>query len=46
MLADSLRYNTAFKGAYFISPPIVSSNGVLDTRSGTYNLETGESRFS
>jgi lipopolysaccharide export system protein LptA len=46
MKADSLRYNTAFKTAYFISPThIVSADGVIDTRSGTYNLETGEAIF-
>ncbi|HRF27800.1 MAG TPA: OstA-like protein, partial [Ferruginibacter sp.] len=39
MRADSLRYNTYVKEAYFISPThIVSDDGVLDTRSGTYNL--------
>ena len=46
MNADSLRYNTEFKNAYFISPThIVSESGVIDTRSGTYNLETGEALF-
>ena len=46
MHADSLRYNTAFKNAYFISPThIVSSNGIIDTKSGNYNLETGEAVF-
>ena len=46
MTADSLRYNTAFKNAYFISPThIISDDGIIDTRSGTYNLETGEAVF-
>lgn len=46
MRADSLRYNTAFKNAYFISPThIISDDGIIDTRSGTYNLETGEAIF-
>jgi hypothetical protein len=46
MVADSLRYNTAFKNAYFISPThIRSGNGTIDTKSGTYNLETGEAVF-
>ena len=46
MHADSLKYNTAFKNAYFISPThIVSSSGVIDTKSGNYNLETGEAVF-
>jgi lipopolysaccharide export system protein LptA len=46
MLADSLRYNTFFKNAYFISPThIKSKNGIIDTKSGTYNLQTGEALF-
>ncbi len=46
MVADSLRYNTAFKNAYFISPThIVSKDGIIDTKSGSYNLETGEAVF-
>ena len=46
MTADSLRYNTAFKNAYFISPThIISNDGIIDTRSGSYNLETGEAVF-
>jgi len=46
MTADSLRYNTAFKNAYFISPThIISDNGIVDTKSGNYNLETGEAVF-
>lgn len=44
--ADSLLYNTAFKTANFIAPThIISENGIIDTRSGTYNLETGEAYF-
>ncbi|RYG34718.1 MAG: hypothetical protein EOO01_32020, partial [Chitinophagaceae bacterium] len=44
--ADSLLYNTAFKTANFIAPThIVSESGIIDTRSGTYNLETGEAIF-
>ena len=46
MTADSLRYNTAFKNAYFISPThIISESGIIDTKSGNYNLETGEAVF-
>lgn len=46
MWADSLRYNTVFKTAYFISPThIVSKDGVIDTKSGSYNLETGNAIF-
>lgn len=46
MDSDSLRYNTEFKNAYFISPThIVSDNGIIDTKSGNYNLETGEAIF-
>ncbi len=46
MVADSLRYNTAFKNAYFIAPThIVSPDGIIDTKSGTYNMETGEAVF-
>lgn len=44
--ADSLRYNTYFKNAYFIAPThIVSRDGIIDTKSGNYNLETGEAVF-
>ncbi|RYE55681.1 MAG: hypothetical protein EOP48_09680, partial [Sphingobacteriales bacterium] len=44
--ADSLLYNTAFKTANFIAPThIISENGIIDTKSGTYNLETGEAIF-
>ncbi len=46
MTADSLRYNTAFKNAYFISPThIISESGIIDTKSGNYNMETGEAVF-
>lgn len=45
--ADSLLYNTAFKIATFIARThIVSKDGVVDTKAGTYNLETGEALFS
>jgi len=44
--ADSLLYNTQFKTATFIAPTrIVSKEGVINTKSGTYNLETGEAIF-
>lgn len=44
--ADSLLYNTAFKTASFIAPThIISETGIIDTKSGTYNLETGEAVF-
>ena len=44
--ADSLLYNTEFKTATFIAPTrIVSKEGVMNTKSGTYNLETGEAVF-
>ena len=47
MNADSLRYNTAFKTAYFISPThIISEQSTIDTKSGNYNLETGEAVFN
>ncbi len=46
MKADSLRYNTYFKNAYFISPThIKNKNGTIDTRSGSYNLQSGEALF-
>ena len=46
MVADSLRYNTYFKQAYFISPTrIKTKDGIIHTRSGTYNVETGEAVF-
>ncbi len=45
--ADSLLYNTFYKTATFISPTIIKTKdgGVINTRSGTYNLETGEAIF-
>jgi len=47
MQSDSLRYNTALKKAFFIAPThIISENGIVDTKSGDYNLETGEAHFA
>lgn len=45
--ADSLRYNTTRKEAYFIAPTtIVSKNGgTIKTKNGIYNLETGQAEF-
>ncbi len=44
--SDSLLYNTAFKTATFIAPThIISESGIIDTKSGNYNLETGEAVF-
>jgi lipopolysaccharide export system protein LptA len=45
--ADSLKYNTQFKTANFISPTIIKTKegGTILTKSGTYNLETGEAVF-
>lgn len=46
MIADSLRYNTFFKQAYFISPTLIKTkDGVIKTKSGMYNVETGEAVF-
>ena len=46
IIADSLLYNTEFKTATFIAPTrIKSKEGVMNTKSGTYNLETGEAVF-
>ena len=46
MVADSLRYNTLFREAYFISPTrIKTKDGVINTSSGTYNLDTGNAIF-
>ncbi len=43
---DSLLYNTQTQIATFIAPTrIVSKDGVLETKSGTYNLKTGEAAF-
>ncbi len=47
MTAERLRYNTISKNAFFISPThIVTKNGVIDTRNGFYNMNTGEAVFS
>lgn len=44
--SDSLLYNTAFRIATFIAPThIITKEGVVDTKSGTYNLQTGEALF-
>lgn len=44
--ADSLLYNTALQTASFISPTrIKSPDGIINTSSGTYNLQTGEAVF-
>ena len=45
--ADSLLYNTLFKTATFISPTIIKTKegGIIKTKSGTYNLDTGEAIF-
>ena len=46
IVADSLRYNTLFKEAYFISPTrIKTQSGIINTKSGTYNVETGNAVF-
>jgi lipopolysaccharide export system protein LptA len=43
---DSLLYNTQTQIATFIAPTrIVSKDGVIETKSGTYNLKTGEAAF-
>jgi lipopolysaccharide export system protein LptA len=43
---DSLLYNTQTQIATFIAPTrIVSRDGVVETKSGTYNLKTGEAAF-
>jgi lipopolysaccharide export system protein LptA len=43
---DSLLYNTQTQIATFIAPTrIVSKDGIVETRSGTYNLKTGEAAF-
>ena len=45
--SDSLLYNTAFRTATFIAPThIVTKDGVVDTESGTYNMQTGEAIFT
>jgi lipopolysaccharide export system protein LptA len=45
--ADSLKYNTNFKVATFISPTLVKTKEgkTLRTKNGTYNLQTGEAQF-
>jgi lipopolysaccharide export system protein LptA len=45
--ADSLRYNTFYKTATFISPTTIKTkdSGLIKTTSGTYNLATGEAIF-
>ena len=44
--ADSLLYNTKSQVATFITlTHIVSKDGIIDTRSGTYNLRTGKALF-
>lgn len=46
MTSDSLRYNTAFRTVYFIAPTRVRSDrNTIQTRSGTYNMQTGEAVF-
>ena len=47
IIADSLLYNTQLKTATFISPTRIKTKegGIINTRSGTYNLETGEAIF-
>lgn len=43
---DSLLYNLNSDIATFIAPThIVSKEGIIDTKSGTYNLKTGEAIF-
>lgn len=47
IVADSLLYNTFRKEATFISPTRIKSKngGIINTRNGTYNLETGKAEF-
>jgi lipopolysaccharide export system protein LptA len=47
IIADSLLYNTFFKTATFISPTVIKTKegGKIRTKSGTYNLQTGEAIF-
>lgn len=47
IVADSLMYNTQFKTATFISPTRIKTKegGIINTRSGTYNLETRDAIF-
>ncbi len=45
--ADSLLYNTLYKTATFISPTRIKTKegGIINTRSGTYNLDTRDAIF-
>lgn len=46
MKADSLRYNTAFRTAYFTAPTAIeSTNGAITTSEGNYNLDSKEALF-
>ncbi len=47
IIADSLLYNTELKEAHFISPTRIKTKegGVVNTKNGIYNLETGEAQF-
>ena len=47
IVADSLMYNTQNKTATIISPTRIKTKegGTINTKSGTYNLETGEALF-
>lgn len=47
IVADSLLYNTQTKIATFISPTRIvnKDGGIINTKSGTYNLQTGEALF-
>lgn len=47
IVADSLLYNTQRKEAHFISPTRIKTKegGVINTKNGIYNLETGEASF-
>ncbi|MEP6712092.1 MAG: OstA-like protein [Ferruginibacter sp.] len=47
IVADSLLYNTQSKIATFISPTRIvnKDGGIINTKSGTYNLQTGEAIF-
>ena len=47
IVADSLMYNTQFKTATFISPTRIKTKegGIINTNSGTYNLETRDAIF-
>jgi lipopolysaccharide export system protein LptA len=47
IIADSLLYNTQFKTANFIAPTRIKTKdgGIINTKSGTYNLETRDAIF-